>query len=75
MERFAAFAVLGLLLGMAHPGRRALFRRYYYNSGCSTRMFIPDRDAEYPDMIIKAAGGLAGIGFAAILSRLFPWKD
>ena len=38
-------------------------------------MFIPDRDAEYPDMIIKAAGGLAGIGFAAILSRLFPWKD
>lgn len=25
LERFAAFAMLGLLFGMAYPGRRALF--------------------------------------------------
>jgi hypothetical protein len=78
LERFAAFAVLGLLLGMAYPGRRALFAVTIVVAAVlleALQLFIPDRDAEYLEMLIKAAGGLAGMGFAAVLSRVFPRKD
>ena len=60
---------------MAYPRRRGLFAVIIVIAAVlleALQLFIPDRDAEYLDMLIKAAGGLAGMSFAAILSRLFP---
>jgi VanZ family protein len=78
LERFAAFAVLGLLLGMAYPGRRAAFALIIVIAAVlleALQLFIPDRDGEFLDMLIKAAGVLAGMGVAIILSRLIPRTD
>ena len=78
LERFAAFAVLGLLLGMAYPSRRALFAALIIAAAVALeflQLFIPDRDAVFVEMLVKAAGGLVGVGFAVILSRVFPRKD
>jgi VanZ family protein len=75
LERFAAFAVLGLLLGMAYPGRRGLFAALIVGAAVVLeflQLFIPERDAVFAEMLVKAAGGLAGMGAAIILSRLFP---
>ena len=77
MERFGAFAVLGLFLGMAYPGCRALFAVTIVVAAVlfeALQLFIPARDAEYPEMLVKA-GGLAGMGAAIILSRLFLRTD
>jgi mannose/fructose/N-acetylgalactosamine-specific phosphotransferase system component IIC len=78
LERFAAFAVLGLLLGMAYPGRPAFFALLIVAAAVALeflQLFTPDRDAVLVEMLVKAAGGLAGMGFAVILSRVFPRKD
>jgi hypothetical protein len=78
VERFGAFAVLGLFLGMAYPGCRALFAVTIVVAAVlfeALQLFIPARDAEYPEMLVKAAGGLAGMGAAIILSRLFLRTD
>jgi hypothetical protein len=37
--------------------------------------FILDRDARFLEMLVKVAGGLAGMGVAVMLSRLFPRTD
>jgi VanZ family protein len=63
---------------MAYPGRRAAFAIIIVIAAVlleTLQLFIPGRDAEYLDMLIKAAGGLAGLGVAIILSRLFPRTD
>jgi hypothetical protein len=78
LERFGAFAILGLLLGMAYPSRRALFAVIIVIAAVlleALQLYIPGRDREFLEMLIKAAGGLAGMGVAIILSRLFPRKD
>jgi hypothetical protein len=41
----------------------------------NAQLFIPGRDREFLEMLIKAAGGLAGMGVAIVLSRLFPRTD
>jgi len=71
-ERFAAYAVASVLLVLAYP-------RYPVRVGILVIAFaialefaqleIPGRDARVADMLVKAAGGLAGIVAAALWNR------
>ena len=71
-ERFAAYAMASVLLVLAYP-------RYPVRVGILVIAFaialefaqleIPGRDARVADMLVKAAGGLAGIVAAALWNR------
>jgi hypothetical protein len=78
LERFGAYAVSGLLLGMAYPNRRALFAIIIVGAAVLLevlQLLTADRDGEFLEMLIKAAGGLAGVIFAGLLSRVVRRKD
>jgi glycopeptide antibiotics resistance protein len=78
VERFCAFAVLGLLLGMAYPNRQTLFAIIIVAAAVLLevlQLFIPTRDGEILELIVKVAGGLVGIICAGFLTRRLRKKD
>ena len=63
---------------VAYPNRRALFALLVVGAAVVLeflQLFLLDRDARFLEMLVKVAGGLAGMGVAVMLSRLFPWTD
>ena len=72
-ERFLAFAVVGLLFGMAYP--RHLVVVSLLVGGVAVGLEVlqhltPDRHGRLPDALVKLAGALAGSGLAYVLSGM-----
>ena len=74
VERFGAYAVLGLLLYLAYPRRRAFVCITVFGSAISLELLqhlTPDRHARLLDAIEKLLGGTAGLLLAGILHSGF----
>lgn len=73
-ERFFAFAIVGLLFGMAYP--RHLWLVTLMVGGTAVGLEIlqhltPDRHGRIPDAFVKLAGALTGTGLAYAFSGRF----
>jgi hypothetical protein len=70
LERFAAFAVVGLAFGLAYPKRILLVVAIILISAFgleALQLLRPDRDARLLDALVKAAGGVCGIGVSQLV--------
>jgi hypothetical protein len=72
LERFGAFAVVGLLFGLAYP--RHLWLVLTLVGGAAVGLEVlqhltPDRHGEVRDALVKLAGGLTGIGMSLALHQ------
>jgi hypothetical protein len=68
-ERFAAFAVVGLMLGLAYPRRISFVVAIVAGSAFALealQLLTPDRHGHLLDAAVKAAGGVCGIGIAQL---------
>jgi VanZ family protein len=64
-EHFAAFALLGLAFALGYPRRTVLIIAIVIGSAFTLealQLLTPDRHGRLIDALVKAAGGLAGIG-------------
>jgi VanZ family protein len=69
IERFGAYALLGLLFCLAYPGRVALVCLLVFGGAVLLELlqiFIPDRDARIFDAAEKLTGGAVGISAARL---------
>jgi len=69
IERFGAYALLGLLFCLAYPGRVALVCLLVFGGAVLLELlqiFIPDRDARVVDAAEKLTGGAVGISAARL---------
>ena len=76
-EHFAAFALTGLAFGLAYPGRLFLVLVIVVGSALvleALQLLTPDRHARILDALVKAAGGLCGIGVSRV-ALLWPQID
>ena len=65
LERFAAFALMGLAFGLAYPNRILLVVAIVVGSAFgleALQLLTPDRHARVSDALVKALGGVCGIG-------------
>ena len=72
-EHFAAFAVVGLAFGLAYPKRVLLVAAIIVISAFgleALQLLTPDRHARLLDALIKAAGGICGIGIGQLAQLL-----
>ena len=76
VERFGAYAVLGLFFCLAYPRHLNFVCILVFGSAVILELlqiFIPDRDARVMDVIEKLLGGAAGIVLGDIaLSSFWP---
>jgi VanZ family protein len=73
IERFGAYAVLGLLFYLAYPRNVASVWFLVLGSAIILELlqnFVPDRDARVSDALEKLAGGITGIFAATALLAL-----
>lgn len=73
IERFGAFAVMGLLFALAYPGRPLTVLAIIVLAAFgleASQWLTPDRHGQAADAMIKFAGGMAGIGVAMLLNRM-----
>ncbi len=69
LEHFAAFAVVGLAFGLAYPKRVFLVATFILISAFgleALQLLTPDRHARLLDALVKAAGGVCGIGIGQL---------
>ena len=72
-EHFAAFAVLGLAFGLAYPNRLLLVVAIVFGSAFgleALQLLTPDRHGRVLDALVKASGGICGIGISQLASFL-----
>jgi hypothetical protein len=78
IERFAAFAILGLLFGLAYPRRLVAGATFVILAAGMLETFqlmTPDRHGHIADAFVKAAGGAFGVAVAlVILSMVERWQ-
>jgi VanZ like family len=70
LERFAAFAVLGLLFGLAYPHRLMADLSFVVCAAIvleTLQLITRDRHGHLSDVLAKAAGGAFGIGLAMFI--------
>lgn len=72
LERFGAFALVGLLFGLAYP--RHLWLVLTLVGGAAVGLEVlqhltPDRHGEVRDALVKLAGGVTGIGISLALHQ------
>jgi VanZ family protein len=70
IERFAAFALVGLLFGLAYPRRLSVDASLVVIAAGVLEMLqlmIPDRHGHIADALVKAAGGAFGVAAAALI--------
>jgi hypothetical protein len=70
-EHFAAFALTGLAFGMAYPNRILLVVTIVVGSAFALealQLLTPDRHGRVLDALVKAAGGICGIGIGQLWS-------
>ena len=73
LEHFAAFALVGLAFALAYPNRVLLVAAVVVGSAFgleALQLLTPDRHARVIDALVKAAGGICGIGVGQ-LGQLF----
>ena len=73
LEHFAAFAVVGLAFGLAYPRRVFLVATIILITAFgleALQLLTPDRHARLLDALVKAAGGVCGIGIAQLAQQL-----
>jgi VanZ family protein len=73
IEHFAAFAVMGLAFGLAYPNRLLLFVAIVLASAFgleALQLLTPDRHGRVLDAVVKASGGICGIGVGQLMSFL-----
>lgn len=72
-EHFAAFAVMGLAFGLAYPNRLLLVVAIVFGSAFgleALQLLTPDRHRRILDALVKASGGICGIGVGQLMSFL-----
>lgn len=72
-EHFAAFAVMGLAFGLAYPNRLLLVVTIVFASAFgleALQLLTPDRHGRILDAVVKASGGICGIGVGQLMSFL-----
>jgi VanZ family protein len=75
-EHFAAFALTGLAFGLAYPNRVWLIVAIVVGSAFTLealQLLTPDRHGRLVDALVKAAGGICGIGVSQLFDLLFLW--
>lgn len=73
LEHFAAFTLLGFAFGLAYPNRVFLVLIIILGSAFGLEVLqqlTPDRHGRLIDALIKAAGGICGIGLGQIAPLL-----
>jgi VanZ family protein len=78
LERFAAFALMGLAFGLAYPNRLLLIVAFVAGAAIgleALQLLTPDRHARVADALVKALGGVCGIGFGQLPSFLVRLKS
>ncbi len=68
-EHFAAFAFLGFAFGLAYPSRMFLVAAIILTSAFgleAMQLLTPDRHGRLLDALVKAAGGIGGIGIGQL---------
>jgi VanZ family protein len=68
-EHFAAFALMGLAFGLAYPNRLFLVAAIILGSAFgleALQLLTPDRHGRLVDALVKAAGGICGIGIGQL---------
>src|SRR5258705_7618646 len=69
LEHFAAFALLGLAFALGYPRRTVLIIGIVIGSAFTLealQLLTPDRHGRLLDALVKAAGGLSGIGMTRL---------
>jgi VanZ family protein len=69
LEHFAAFALLGFAFALGYPCRTVLIIAIVIGSAFTLealQLLTPDRHGRLLDALVKAAGGLAGIGMTRL---------
>lgn len=72
LERFAAFALIGGLFGLAYPRRWLIVLMLVIGSAAALEILqelAPGRHGRLIDFAMKAGGGLCGIVAAAFINR------
>jgi VanZ family protein len=72
LERFVAFAVLGVLFCLAYPRHRVFTFAIVLGSAVLlelAQLLTPDRHGELVDAVQKMAGGISGIFVVLVLQR------
>ena len=73
LEHFAAFGLMGLAFGLAYPNRFLLVIAIVVGSAFgleALQLLTPDRHGRVLDAVMKAAGGICGIGAGQLMSFL-----
>lgn len=73
VERFGAFATVGLLFGLAYPRRFWLVLTLVVGTALmleAMQRLTPDRHGEIPDALVKFVGGAFGVGVSFVVNRL-----
>ena len=74
VERFAAFALLGFLFAIVHPGRIVMVLLCVVAAVAGLellQMLVASRHARVADIAVKAAGGVGGIASAWLVMRVY----
>jgi hypothetical protein len=77
LERFAAFALVGLAFALAYPSRALLVVAIVMGAALGLEMLqllTPDRHGRVVDALVKALGGISGICVGQMLSFLLYLK-
>ena len=72
LERFAAFALIGVLFGLAYPRRIWLVLALIVGTAIgleALQLLTPDRHGELRDAMVKLAGGISGAFVAVVFQR------
>ena len=78
VERFAAFAVLGLAFAISYPRHWRLVACLVVAAALvfeAAQLLAPTRHARVADALVKALGGLVGIAAGAVIQRWSPPRD
>jgi hypothetical protein len=71
VERFGAFALVGLLFGVAYPKRFWLVLILVVGTALlleALQRLTPDRHGEIPDALLKFVGGAVGVGISLLIN-------
>jgi VanZ family protein len=77
LEHFAAFALLGLAFALAYPSRVLLIVVIVVATAVgleALQLLTPDRHGRVVDALVKALGGICGIGTGQLVSLMFRQK-
>jgi len=72
VERFGAFAFVGLLFGLAYPKRLWLVLMLVVGTACvleALQHLTPDRHGHVSDAVVKLLGGVVGVALACVINR------